>query len=262
MITSCNIHFEVSRFGATLLLIMASVYDAVINSYEAVDPLVAEWTIAESQGQDDLRKNVIRLYAALLVNSTESNVKQGYLVLQSGHRLGLINEMLTRVPTELWGQYGWSTWCYNLEDAIKEAIASNSRGPTMEVDKQIPIHWLIMEMEMSLSKIPHLLKKGLITTGKERNNISSLRMHGNIPGNWITTLHMAVQWEMTHKTWADIKLSDWKKVTDGFCRVCGKKEVTWDAYCASCWVEHLANKRQRTSAEAVFDCDQLALLPP
>ena len=56
MITSCNIHFEVSRFGATLLLIMASVYDAVINSYEAVDPLVAECNIAESHGQDDLRK--------------------------------------------------------------------------------------------------------------------------------------------------------------------------------------------------------------
>ena len=35
---------------------MASVYDAVINSYEAENPLVAEWTIAEFQGQEDLRK--------------------------------------------------------------------------------------------------------------------------------------------------------------------------------------------------------------
>ena len=241
---------------------MASVYDAVISSYEEVDPLAAEWAIAESQGQDDLKKNVIRLYAALLVNNIESNVKQGYLVLQSGDRLELINEMLTNVPTALWGQYGWSTWCYNLEDVIKEAIASNSRGPTMEVDKQAPIHWLIMEMEMSLGKLPHLLKKGLITTGKERNNIPSLRMHGNIPGNWITTLHVAVQWEMTHKTWADIKLSDWMKVTDGFCRECGKKEASWDAYCSSCWVGFLANKRQKISSQTVFDCDRLALLPP
>ena len=56
MTPSYNIHFEVSRLGAILLLIMASVYDAVINSYEAENPLVAEWTIAELQGQEDLRK--------------------------------------------------------------------------------------------------------------------------------------------------------------------------------------------------------------
>ena len=241
---------------------MASVYDAVIHSYENVDTLAAEWAIAESQGQEDLRKNVIRLYAALLVNDIESNVKKGYLVLQSGDRLELINEQLTNIPTALWGRYGWSTWCYSLEDVIMEAIASNSRGPTMEVDKQAPIHWLIMEMEVSLGKLPHLLKKGLVTTGKERNNISSLRMHGNIPGNWITTLHMAVQWEMTHKKWADIKLSDWKKVQMASAGNVVKKEATWDAHSASCWVGLLANKRQRTSSETVFDCDRLALLSP
>ena len=71
---------------------MASVDDAVINSYENEGTLAAAWAIAESQGQEDLRKNVIRLYAALLVNDSESNVKKGYLVLQSGDRLELINE--------------------------------------------------------------------------------------------------------------------------------------------------------------------------
>ena len=136
------------------------------------------------------------------------------------------------------------------EDVIKEAIASNSRGPTQEVDKQTSIHWLIMEMEVPLRKLPYLLMKGLVTTGNERNNISSLRLHGNIPGSWITMLHMAVQWEMTHKTWADIKLSDWHKKADGFCGECGTKGATWDAYCASCWVKSLANKRHRTSPEA------------
>ena len=55
---------------------MASVYDAVINSYENEGTLTAAWAIAESQGQEDLNKNVIRLYAALLVNDSESNVKK------------------------------------------------------------------------------------------------------------------------------------------------------------------------------------------
>ena len=69
---------------------MASLYDAVINLYENNDGALAEaWAIAELQGQDDLKKNLIRLYAALLVNDSESDVKNGYLVLQSGDRLSL-----------------------------------------------------------------------------------------------------------------------------------------------------------------------------
>ena len=51
---------------------MASVYDAVINSYENNEGALAEaWAIAEFQGQEDLKKNLIRLYAALLVNDSE-----------------------------------------------------------------------------------------------------------------------------------------------------------------------------------------------
>ena len=170
----------------------------------------------------------------------------------------LVDERPANIPTSLWGRYGWSTWCYNLEDVIKEAIASNSRGPTQEVDKQVSIHWLIMEMEVPLCKLPYLLMKGLVTTGNERNNISSLRLHGNIPGSWISVLHMAVQWEMAHKTWADIKLSDWHVKINGFCTQCGANGATWDAYCATCWVKHLASKRHRVSLET----DRSTFLPP
>ena len=59
------------------------------------------------------------------------------------------------------GIHGWSTWCYNLDDVIKEATASNSRGSTQGVDKQTSIQWLIMEMEVLLSKLPYLLMRGL-----------------------------------------------------------------------------------------------------
>ena len=137
------------------------------------------------------RRISIKLYAALLINENKSNVKEGYLTMQSCVCLKLVDDRPANIPTSLWGRYGWSTWCYNLEDVIKEAIASNSRGPTQEVDKQTSIHWLIMEMEVPLRKLPYLLMKGLVTTGNERNNISSLRLHGNIPGCWITTLHKA-----------------------------------------------------------------------
>ena len=239
-----------------------SVYDAVISSYEYSGGALAEaWTIAEQQGQEDRDKNKLKLYAALLVDDEASNVKEGYLVLGgrlSGTRLVIIDERPANIPTSLWGDYGWSTWCYTMEDVIKEAIASNSRGPTQEVAKQSSIHWLIMELDIQLCKLPYLLMKCLVTTGRERNNISSLRLHGNIPGSWISSLHMAEQWEMTHQTWADIKLSDWRIKSNGFCTECGIKGTTWNTYCAACWVRYMASKRHRVSTEA----DQSAPKPP
>ena len=237
-----------------------SVYDAVISSYEDKSGALAEaWTTADQQGEHE--RNKLKLYAALLVDADESNKKEGYLVLggrQSGVHLTIIDERPKNIPTSLWGEYGWSTWCYTLEDVIKEAIASNSRGPTQEVAKQSSIHWLIMEMDIQVCKLPYLLMKGLVTTGKERNNISSIRLHGNIPGSWLSALHMAEQWEMTHKTWADIRLSDWRININVFCQACGNKGTTWDTHCAACWPKHMANKRPRVCTNA----DHSVQMPP
>ena len=108
-------------------------------------------------------------YAALLIEDGKSNVKERYLIpggKQSGVRLMRLDEQPTNIPTSLWGRHGWSTGCYTLDDGIKEVIVSNSRSPTSEVDKQACIHWLTM-------------------------------------GSWIPALHIAVQWEMTHRTGAE-----------------------------------------------------------
>ncbi len=60
---------------------MVSIYDAVISSYECNDRALADaWAIAEHQRQEDLMKNIIKLYAALLVDDNKSNVKRGYLI--------------------------------------------------------------------------------------------------------------------------------------------------------------------------------------
>ena len=138
-----------------------------------------------------------------------------------------------------------------MEDAIKEAIASNSRGPIAEVAEQkASITWLIMEIETPLNKMPYLLKMGYVTTGKERNGINSIRMHGNIPGTWISSVHLAEQWGMSHQTWADIKLGDWNRQANGFCQKCGCKATTWEAYCAACWAKYMSHKRPRGSPGA------------
>ena len=139
-------------------------------------------------------------YAALLIVDGKSNVKERYLIpggKQYGVRLMRLDEKPTNIPTSLWGRHGWSTGCYTLDDGIKEVIVSNSRSPTSEVDKQACIHWLIMEMEVPLCKLTYLLIQKLVTIG------NALRLHGNIPGSWISALHIAVQWEMTHRTGAE-----------------------------------------------------------
>ena len=72
---------------------MVSIYDAVISSYECNDRALADaWAIAEHQRQEDLMKNITKLYAALLVDDNKSNVKRGYLTLHSGDHLTLIDE--------------------------------------------------------------------------------------------------------------------------------------------------------------------------
>ena len=239
-----------------------SVYDAVIGSYDEDGGALANaWAIAEQQKQGDCDQSKLRLYAALMIDVETSSLDGGYLALggrTSGSRIKIINGKPENITTSLWGNYGWSTWCYTMEDVIKEAIASNSRGPTKEVAEQSTIKWLIMELDIQLNKMAYLLMKGYVTTGKERNNINSLRLHGNIPGIWISSLHLAEQWEMTHQTWADIKLSNWRIKVNVFCQECGNKGTTWDAYCAVCWAKHLASKRPRVCTDA----DHSAPKPP
>ena len=196
----------------------------------------------------------LKVYAALLVDTEASDAGRGHLALggkTAPHHLNITNGKPDDLPTLIWGNYGWSTWCHTMEDAIKEAIASNSRGPIIEVAEQKPsITWLIMELEIPLNKLPYLLKMGYVTTGSERNGINSIRMHGDVPGTWISSVHMAEQWGMAHQTWADIKLGDWNMKTNGFCQKCGCKGTTWEAYCAACWAKYMSRKRPRGSPGA------------
>ena len=179
---------------------------------------------------------------------------RGHLVLggraATGHLKRNKNGHPSDLLTQFWGNYGWSTRCHLIEAAIKEAIASNSRGPIAEIVKQKPIVWLILELEIPLNKLSYLFKMGHITTGTEGNGINSIRLHGDVPGTWISSVHIVKQKTMTHHTWADIKLGDWNRQANCFCRECGCKATTWEAYCAVCWAKHMSRKRPRGSPGA------------
>ena len=55
-----------------------------------------------------------------------------------------------------------------------------------------------MELEIPLNKLPYLMKMGYITTGEltkrgERKGINSIRLRDEVPGAWISSVHMVTR---------------------------------------------------------------------
>ena len=195
------------------------------------------WEVAEHK---------LMVYAALLIDLEASDMDRGHLVLGGRSATGHLKKNChpSDLLTQFWGNYGWSTWCHLIEAAIKEAIASNSRGPIAEIVKQKPIAWLILELEIPLNKLSYLFMMGHITTGTERNGINSIRLHGDVPGSWISSVHIVKQKTMTHHTWADIKLGASYQKTEGLCQSCNCETSTWNGYCAQCWITYVSQTQQ------------------
>ena len=181
-----------------------SLYDAVIGTYEqgaeeypwaTWTSLREAWVVAEHYKMT-YSKN-LKVYAALQIDTEASDAARGHLALggKTAHYLNINNGKPGDLPTQLWGNYGWSTWCYQIEAAIEEAIATNSRRPVTDAAEKHSITWLIMELEIPLNKLPYLMEMGYITTGKlpkrgERKGINSIRLHDEVPGAWISSVHM------------------------------------------------------------------------
>ncbi len=211
--------------------------------WETWTSLQQAWEVAEHYKQTNINK--LRVYAALLIDPRASDMDRGHLALGGRPAIGHLNINARGYPsdllTQIWGNYGWSTWCHLIEAAIKEAIASNSRGPIAEMVEQKSIAWLILELEIPLNKLPYLFKMGHITTGIERNGINSIRLHGDVPGAWISSVHMVIQRTMTHHAWANIKIGARYQRIESSSRSCGREEPTWNDYCAQCWVTHISH---------------------
>ena len=106
--------------------------------WETWTSLQKAWEVAEHLKQT--YSNKLKVYAALLIDLRASDMDRGHLVLGGRPAIGHLNINAKGYPsdllTQIWGNYGWSTWCHLIEAAIKEAIASNSRGPIAEMVEQ------------------------------------------------------------------------------------------------------------------------------
>ena len=113
----------------------------------------------------------IIVYAALLVNMTESQPEMGSFLLggrsqPKEFQLDAGGTPLTILRSTLWGNYQWSTWCFGIGQAINEAMASNSRGPVQEVAMASSVHWLILHLPIPFDKLAYLMSKQYIVIGK------------------------------------------------------------------------------------------------
>ena len=151
------------------------------------------WVVAEHYKTTYSRE--LKVYAALQTDAEFSEAAMmmvgGSVALGGGKHLNIKNGKPGDLPTMLWGDRGWSTWCYQIDAAIEEAAATNSIGSP-------PFTWMIMELEIPLNKLPYLMEMGYITTGKlpkrdDRYGIYSIRMHDVVPGEWISSVSMVTK---------------------------------------------------------------------
>ena len=97
--------------------------------------------------------------------------------------------------TTLWGPRGYSTWCADVETAIREATNSMSRGPARITSRRMrspgPLGraarsctggmWLVFELRLSAQVVCGLVQDQRMTTALEREGITSWRIHADIP---------------------------------------------------------------------------------
>jgi hypothetical protein len=183
----------------------------------------------------------ILLYAVLLLDMTNTRTEVGKLVLKQQHVLHVdpTGSLITMVDTCWWGWRGWSTWCWTVGDALQEAISSNSRGPTQEVATETGIHWLVLNLHVPAGLFIHLQQRSVVQTGKERNNIVSVRFMGAIEPRFIAAVDVIEQFPIQINTWANIKLGHWRRGDLHYCVQCGTPGTTWQHYCAKCWLDHM-----------------------
>ena len=178
-----------------------SLYNAIMTYPWSVWTSLREaWVVAEHYHMT----NDLKMYAALQTDTISSNaalrgslplkIVEGQISLGRGNYLNIKNGKPGDLPTTLWGS-GWSTWCYQIDAAIEESMETNATG---QYYCSPPFTWVILELDIQLTKLPYLMEMGYITTGRlpmrgNRNDIHSLRMHDVVPGEWISSVKMVTK---------------------------------------------------------------------
>ena len=105
-----------------------SLYDAVGGyPWTTWTSLQEAWEVAEHYRMT--YSKYFKMYAALQIDTEISDIARGHLSIEGrfAHSLNINNGKPDNLPTLLWGNYGWSTWCHQIDTAIEVAISTYSR---------------------------------------------------------------------------------------------------------------------------------------
>ena len=241
---------------------MAASHFQVAGQITTAPSLMAQWNeddipasinLLRPPATDSTAWGKITVYSALLVNMSASQPSLGNYTLggrsqPKEFQLDAGGIPRTTLQTTLWGNYQRSTWCFDIGQAINEAIASNSRGPVQEITESSYVYWLILHLPIPFDKLANLMQQQLIMTGTERNQIPSLRIYGDIDGDKVTAVDFCEQHAIDIDIWGKIKLGSWRQGTSHCCTECGAQGSnggpisTWNLYCANCWARHLSKR--------------------
>ena len=146
--------------------------------------------------------------------------------------------------TTRWGEWGYSTWCRDIDTALKEAGNSKSRGwrriNGMDYNQLNEAWWVVFELILHADQVCDLINRFKITCNVERKGVPSWRISEDI---YIPNLRAdggLVQKHIAHG-WGTAIFQDFDKFTIGLsifkgdCISCKRHGPLCARQCAQCW---------------------------
>ena len=143
-----------------------------------------------------------------------------------------------------WGDWGYSTWCTNENEAIQEAMCSKSRGRKIlgEHEADISTHpWLVFNLRLTAPQVCALLNDFNIVIGTERKNRKTWRIQQDIViadivkgGGYMKKTIVAPN----DQVWRVSGIFSSSTLARGECDICRRSRydmLTFEGQCARCY---------------------------
>ena len=151
--------------------------------------------------------------------------------------------------TSRWGQWGYSTWCANIDDAVTEALNSNSRGwkrvPGNTYEQTKEKWWIVFGLELGAMQIRDYLQRFKLTSNVERKKISAWRIMEDInvreieeQGGRLTKTIVKGRGPQRRAMWCRVPVIPTVMAENGRCPQCQLYNPLYWEMCAECYSSH------------------------
>ena len=148
--------------------------------------------------------------------------------------------------TSRWGQWGYSTWCSDIDDAITEAVNSKSRGwrriPGNTQAQTKESWWIVFGLELGVMQIREYLSRFKLTSNVERKGVSAWRIMEDINvreieinGGKLTKTIVKGRGQHSRAIWSRVPIIPDVMAEQGRCARCDKHNPLYWQVCAECY---------------------------